>query len=343
MQPLSSNVKRIRLRFDDLQIEFTDRDRALSQVSEWADRGTGNPVVIFGPEGCGKTAFLLQATAMLKEMGYDVFYLHPLDKIFEAEIEEVDVKKAFLDLAQRAVAEDALGRVAWAVFDLVREILKRRRRKIAVVADDVFQAIGLNRAAIYVKGLLNMIEHPFYNYEKMVVLVATSEGLTRYEIGKHRWADILPMWNMNREGFEQLYQKIPGPKPPFEEAWQLTGGNPYILRELYRRLWNIDDTATGIIEMKDLRDFIIALTEEERAWLREALEDPDTLYTREKMSLLHKLVEINLAVSSMYSRYPYLWIDLPPPEKDLELGIGRYAAWQTPLHREAIRRMLMKV
>jgi energy-coupling factor transporter ATP-binding protein EcfA2 len=340
MLSLSNNVKRIKLRFEDLQIEFTDRDGALSQVSEWADRGTGNPVVIFGPEGCGKTAFLLQAAAMLKEMGYDVFYLHPLDKIFEAEIEEVDVKKAFLDIAQRAIAEDALGRVTWAVFDFVREVLKRRKRKIAVIADDVFQAIGLNRAAIYVKGLLNMIEHPFYNYEKMVVLVATSEGITRYEIGRHRWADILPMWNMNREGFEQLYQKIPGQKPPLEEAWRLTGGNPYILRALYRKQWNVNSVAIGIIEAKDLRDFVTTLKEEERTWLKEAIEDPDTLFTRERMPILHKLVEMNLAVSSMYSRIPYLWIDTPPPEKDLELGIGKYAAWQTPLHREAIRRVL---
>ena len=333
-------MKRIKLRFEDLQIEFTDRDRALGQVSEWADRGTGNPVVIFGPEGCGKTAFLLQAAAMLKEMDYDVFYLHPLDKIFEAEIEEIDVKRAFLDFVQRALEEDALGRVAWAVFDFVREVLKRKRRKMAVIADDVFQAIGLNRAAIYVKGLLNMIEHPFYNYEKMVVLVATSEGLTRYEIGRHRWAYILPTWNMNREGFEQLYQKIPGQKPPLEEAWRLTGGNPYILRELYRKQWNVNSVAIGIIEAKDLRDFVTTLKEEKRTWLKEAIEDPDTLYTRERMPILHKLVEMNLAVSSMYSRIPYLWIDTPPPEKDLELGIGKYAAWQTPLHREAIRRVL---
>mgnify|MGYP001772883163 CR=1 FL=1 len=30
----------------------------------------------------------------------------------------------------------------------------------------------------------------------------------------------------------------------------------------------------------------------------------------------------------------------PPPEKSLELGIGKYVAWQTPLHREAIRKVL---
>jgi hypothetical protein len=148
------------------------------------------------------------------------------------------------------------------------------------------------------------------------------------------------MWNMNKEGFEQLYQKIPGPKPPLEEAWKLTGGNPYILRELYRKQWNVNSVAIGIIEAKDLRDFVTTLKEEERIWLKEAIEDPDTLYTRERMPILHKLVEMNLAVSSMYSRIPYLWIDTPPPEKNLELGIGKYAAWQTPLHREAIRRVL---
>ena len=101
---MSSDMKRIKLRFEDLQIEFTDRDRALRQATEWADKGTGIPVVIFGPEGCGKTAFLLQAAAMLRELDYDIFYLHPLDRVFEAEVEEVDVKRAFLDLAQRALA-----------------------------------------------------------------------------------------------------------------------------------------------------------------------------------------------------------------------------------------------
>jgi hypothetical protein len=34
------------------------------------------------------------------------------------------------------------------------------------------------------------------------------------------------------------------------------------------------------------------------------------------------------------------WIDEPPPQKDLKLGIGKRMAWQTPLHREAVRRAL---
>jgi hypothetical protein len=36
---------------------------------------------------------------------------------------------------------------------------------------------------------------------------------------------------------------------------------------------------------------------------------------------------------------PY-WVDQPPPERDPELGVGRNVAWQTPIHREAVRRAL---
>ncbi len=41
-----------------------------------------------------------------------------------------------------------------------------------------------------------------------------------------------------------------------------------------------------------------------------------------------------------YPREEYLWIGEPPPEKDEELGIGKYVAWQSPIHREAIRKVL---
>ncbi len=76
-------MKRVKLElFPGLWVEFTDRDGALRQVEKWAEGSTWWPVVIFGLEGCGKTAFLRQAASMLKEVGFDVFYLHPLDKVF---------------------------------------------------------------------------------------------------------------------------------------------------------------------------------------------------------------------------------------------------------------------
>ena len=70
--------------------------------------------------------------------------------------------------------------------------------------------------------------------------------------------------------------------------------------------------------------------------------DPDTPFDRERMGLLSKLVEMNLMIEVM-GRYDYLWVDEQPPENNLELGIGKYIAWQTPIHREAVRRVLGEV
>ena len=50
------------------------------------------------------------------------------------------------------------------------------------------------------------------------------------------------------------------------------------------------------------------------------------------------MIAKNLVVYDVYPREAKLWIDEPPPERDLELGIGRDVAWQSPLHREAVKR-----
>jgi hypothetical protein len=332
-------VKRIKVEIaPDVETEFVDRDRALAQVAEWAVKSTRWPVVIFGPEGCGKTAFLRQAASGLRELGYDVFYLHPLDRVYAAEVDDADVKSLFADLVRKTLEDERWGWMALAVFDLTREILRKRRRKIAVIADDVFQAIGLDKAAAYVKGLLNMIEHPVYKYEKIVVLVATSEGVSREEIGRHRWAELRPMWNMPREGFHQLYEKLPGAKPPFEDVWRWTGGNPEMLARLYKAGWDVEEVVLHLMQNKKLS---AEFTRRWRRWLEEAVEDPDALWTGgAPEELIRELEARNLIVYNMYDRRPSFWVDQPPPERDPELGIGKNVAWQTPIHREAVRKAL---
>jgi hypothetical protein len=70
------------------------------------------------------------------------------------------------------------------------------------------------------------------------------------------------------------------------------------------------------------------------------IEEPDTLFTRERTPLLNKLIERNLVVDDIPPRSTGLWIDSPPPEKDADLGIRKHVAWQTSIHWEAVKTAL---
>jgi hypothetical protein len=205
-------------------VDSCNRERALQQVKEFAERGTWHPIVVFGPEGCGKTAWLKQTAEMLRELGYEAIYIDPMSKDFIAHTNIEEVVRKLAEAASEAVgiAEVKLATLA---IDAVKWLISRwGRGRVAVLVDDVFQAIGIDKAAKYVKALLGLVEYPPEGYEKIVVIAATSEGVSRWEIGRHRWAEITPIWNMGRRGFEELYEELPDPKQSFEEAWRLTGG-----------------------------------------------------------------------------------------------------------------------
>jgi len=49
---------------------------------------------------------------------------------------------------------------------------------------------------------------------------------------------------------------------------------------------------------------------------------------------------MNLIIDDLPERDVKRWIDLPPPRKDLEIGVGEHVAWQTPIYREAVKMTL---
>jgi len=60
------------------------------------------------------------------------------------------------------------------------------RSRVAVLMDDIFWAVGLDKAEAYVKTLLNLIGYPPREYEKIAVLAVSNEGVTRARVGRHR-------------------------------------------------------------------------------------------------------------------------------------------------------------
>ena len=100
---IGNAVRRIALELvPGVKTEFVDRDRALARVVEWAEKSTRWPVVVFGPEGCGKTALLRQAAEALGELGYDVFYIDPLHRFFISHTEVEEVVRRLAEAASEA-------------------------------------------------------------------------------------------------------------------------------------------------------------------------------------------------------------------------------------------------
>ncbi|MEM1684535.1 MAG: ATP-binding protein, partial [Nanopusillaceae archaeon] len=162
---------RIKLTFvPGLEVEFVDREMSLKKMEEWARESTRHPQVVFGPEGCGKTAWLRQSAVLLKELGFHVIYVEPLRKYFEVYTDVKEVARRLADAAA-GVLGNARAWLATLAIDLTKLLIERMKKKVAVLVDDVFQAIGLNEAALYVKALLGLIEYPPRSIDAIVAVV----------------------------------------------------------------------------------------------------------------------------------------------------------------------------
>ncbi len=97
---------------------------------------------------------------MLKDHGFEVIYVNPINRLTFAEVSIDRLREEFFRLIKEAIAQSALARVAWIAYNVAYELIKATRGKIAVIVDDAFQVIGVKESALYVKALLNLIEYP---------------------------------------------------------------------------------------------------------------------------------------------------------------------------------------
>jgi ABC-type cobalamin/Fe3+-siderophores transport system ATPase subunit len=122
-------LQRVKLTFArDLEVEFTDRDVAIRQIYELGEKGTRYPVVVYGPEGCGKTAWLKQATSTLREIGYDALYINPLHRDFVVKVDISEIAQRLLSVIGEASGVATLKLANMAIL-LARELMTRWKRR----------------------------------------------------------------------------------------------------------------------------------------------------------------------------------------------------------------------
>lgn len=108
--------------------------------------------------------------------------------------------------------------------------------------------------------------------------------------------------------------------------------------------WDVGWAVAKIAAERKIRELAASLSQRQRAVLQEASEDPDAVERHmaeegaEALKLVEALVDRNLIIDWLPEREGRLWIDKPSPEKELDIGVGESFAWQTPLHREAVRK-----
>lgn len=344
-----------------MEVRFVDRVWELESLREYSSCFRALVLYLYGPEGCGKTRLLREFVSR-----FDDFFGKDAIAIYIDAIEERDIMRAIAssqsisrvlnvfevglevsrDLVQQHVPlGQALSRSLSLLIDRVAEKAFKKSledKLILVVIDDVARVIGLDRIEWYVKWLYELKWKLNEEYKARAVnfIATTSEGISRRIIAKHSHGRIEIIWNLERRGFEDLFSQL---NPPgnilFEDLWRILGGNPRKLIELTQDyMWSINDMIKAYkIKLQEVvRDIYgVGLGEE----LRRTVDDIkylDENINRKTRMLTEILEKHNLIL------YKY-WIKMKGGEfieVDDEIGLGKYYAWQTPLYREALKKIL---
>jgi SpoVK/Ycf46/Vps4 family AAA+-type ATPase len=118
-------VKRVELYFaPGVVVEFVNRERGVRQVYEIGDRGTRFPLIVYGPEGCGKSAWLKQVAEILRELNYDIIYIDVLHKELTVHSDVKEIVKRISDIVAEASGLPVIKLADLAVA-LAGELLKK--------------------------------------------------------------------------------------------------------------------------------------------------------------------------------------------------------------------------
>jgi len=327
--------------------KFVDREEELKALQELAQKGSPLVEFIYGPEGCGKTRLLKEFT---KQSNQITIYIDALER--EDPTKALNIK---IPITIKEITKEIIGNIsgplgkalADSIFTIIKTIAKRvkiKEKHIVIAVDDITRAIGLNQVEWYIKWLYEMIDklHQEYNPESILIIATTSEGKSLDLVKRHTYATTSLIWNLPKQPYLKLTQQLnPPDKNTAEKTWNLTGGNPRKLIEIaIKHKWN---TQTWLKHLEQqLLDTIRKIKAQNLLKeLQQIIEDPDNIYhqaTPNMNKLYELLTEENLVI------YKYInTIDNKQIPKNIELGIGKYYAWQIPAYKKVIERILNEI
>ena len=346
-----------------MEVRFVNRIEEIRILKNWCEKFRYVPLYIYGPEGCGKTRLLKE---FVKK--FDEFFGEDSVAIYIDAMEDRDIKRALatsknlvkiVDLVKICieVVKDlleagiplgqALSRSISLIIDkIVTSFLERKleNKHLFVVIDDVARVIGIDKIEWYVKWLFETMNKLNEEYKPKAInfVVTTSEGISRKIIAKHRHAEIVLLWNLNKKAFKELFYELNPPSNiSFEDIWLLLGGNPGKLMELANRYdWNVDlmlnfythklrevvRRIRGLGLLKELKLYVEDITKAERS------------YDEKILKLEEILEEHNLIIYKRWILLSKNWKSFD--ETISELGIGYDYAWQVPFYKDVINQVL---
>ncbi len=317
---------------------FVDRAEELRVLEGFAVAGFYPVLYLYGPEGCGKTRLLRELYSRLA--GRRDFLVVYVDASEAGSVEDAvfsTVPEALSEIIAGVAGVALGGSPGKVVAALLPRLLRRLRERlirgkhVVVIVDDVARPLGVERVELLAKKMLDALDDLRAKGAESVFMVATtSEGLSRRHLARHNYVALAQIWNLGRDAHEQLLDALGAPRDARRDAWLATGGNPRFTLMLSSLGWSVERLESWV--ERSVRASLGDTLEAYREALAAIVEDVDAL--SEYPVLEEKLLEANLVTP----------VDRPclgyTPDPDPELGVGERYAWQAPVYKRVLARLL---
>ncbi|MBB5857225.1 AAA family ATPase [Amycolatopsis umgeniensis] len=236
-----SAVRRLEADGADELVERETELRLLTRLVEDLEHGHGGSALVLGPAGSGRTALLVQAAALAAERGLQVF---------TARGSATEAQLPYGLLSQLLASIPELADVPWlhaALSDgtdvqvlhelLCQRLLESARRcPVLLVVDDLILAD--EQSEMWLAALRRR------RVDAPVLLVAAHSGPseedgedTRLCLGNLPGENrhVVRLRPLSEAAVRRLVHAVPAPRPPVEEVYAATRGNPALLAEVLAR------------------------------------------------------------------------------------------------------------